>query len=295
MLKKSYFIIMPFTQTTAEHTTDYWTNHFEEFLKPTFESLKIFTVHRSAPLRGNVLSHILTDLITASVVVADLTDMNPNVFWELGVRQSVKHGTITIAEFGLKLPFDIATKATLFYHPEDHIKNQKFISDIQKALKDFLDNPNAPDSQVLETITGRGTLYQIMTKEEALRRLTAVINEIKYNMDTMHNLLNLCENNTQRRLANIETKVASARLRQIAIESLIVNRYIKASDEFYSKADEYFGGCIACNEVVSAMISEENRERTEIWLLANHNKTILQFEIFLKDVQEQERFINQIS
>jgi len=38
-----------------------------------------------------------------------LTDYNPNVFWELGVRQSFKHNTITIAEEGVILPFDVSS------------------------------------------------------------------------------------------------------------------------------------------------------------------------------------------
>ena len=32
------------------------------------------------------------------IVVADITDSKPNVYWELGVRQSFKHGTIIIRE-----------------------------------------------------------------------------------------------------------------------------------------------------------------------------------------------------
>ncbi|NVM45355.1 MAG: hypothetical protein HWN79_10600 [Candidatus Lokiarchaeota archaeon] len=65
-------------------------------------------------MREDILKKIIQSLVTSPIVLADLTDHNPNVFWELGVRQSFKHNTITIAEEGTKLPFDVSPKATIF-------------------------------------------------------------------------------------------------------------------------------------------------------------------------------------
>lgn len=89
---------MPFSKTTDKHTEDYWTEHFERFLKPLIEENPGLEARRSEPLRGDILRQIITDLVVSRVVVADLTDHNPNVYWELGVRQSFQHGTVTIAE-----------------------------------------------------------------------------------------------------------------------------------------------------------------------------------------------------
>jgi hypothetical protein len=95
------------------------------------------------------------------MVVADLTDANPNVYWELGVRQSFKHGTVTIAQHGTTLPFDIGAKGTLFYYPENHIEMAEFEKRFRTAIEDCLMRPDRPDSHVLETISGRGTLFEI--------------------------------------------------------------------------------------------------------------------------------------
>lgn len=115
MTEQKCFIIMPFSKTTEKHTEEYWTNHYEQFLKPLIESNFKIKVHRSEALRGSIINQIITDLVISNIVVADLTDHNSNVFWELGVRQSFKHGTITIAEVGTSLPSDIGTKGTLYY------------------------------------------------------------------------------------------------------------------------------------------------------------------------------------
>ena len=127
---------MPFSQTTEEHTETYWTDHFDKFLKPIIEETKEFQAFRSEPLRGDILRQIIKELVSCPIVLADLTDRNPNVFLELGIRQSFKQGTITIAEKGTKIPFDISIKSMLFYHPKNHLKYRKFKKQLQKALKD---------------------------------------------------------------------------------------------------------------------------------------------------------------
>ena len=80
------FIILPFSQTTEEHTEDYWTNHFNHFLKPIIHDKTKIIVELSEPMRTGVLQDIIKNLIFSSVVIADITDLNPNVMWELGVR-----------------------------------------------------------------------------------------------------------------------------------------------------------------------------------------------------------------
>jgi hypothetical protein len=155
MDSKTCFVIMPFSQTHEAHSEAYWTQHFEAFLKPLIEESGDLKVSRSKALRGDLVKEIVENLYNSNIVVADLTDRNPNVFWELGVRQSFKHGTITIVEEGTELPFDISTKGTLYYYPGNHIKLQEFRTQFKKAIRDCLDNPDKPDSRVLDILPGR--------------------------------------------------------------------------------------------------------------------------------------------
>lgn len=70
---------MPFGKTTSTHTEDYWKNHYEGFLQPLIEINDRLIAHRSTPLRADILKEIITDLIKAEIVVADLTDHNEAV------------------------------------------------------------------------------------------------------------------------------------------------------------------------------------------------------------------------
>jgi hypothetical protein len=77
---------MPFSASSKRHTEDHWNHHFESFLKPLIETGKELEAFRSTPLRQEIVRQIVNDLVFSHIVVADLTDNNPNVYWELGVR-----------------------------------------------------------------------------------------------------------------------------------------------------------------------------------------------------------------
>lgn len=59
--QKKCFVIMPFFKTTTKRTEEYWTRHYNEFLKPLIESNKLLKAERSSALRGDVLRQIITD------------------------------------------------------------------------------------------------------------------------------------------------------------------------------------------------------------------------------------------
>jgi hypothetical protein len=244
------FVIMPFSKSSETHTDEYWDDHYKDFLKPLIESSNVFKAVRSEALRGDILRQIITDLITAPLVIADLTDANPNVYWELGVRQSFKHSTITIAQHGTKLPFDLTTKGTLFYYPSDYIKMERFKKQFLKAIADCHDNPEFPDSYVLETIGGRGTLYQLLMRDESLRRLDALIAETQYNKNSWKTITQACERNIKIIEGSMkgDKSYRTEILRHCCIDLLISNRYLSATPDFYETAERYLDRVMEVNE-----------------------------------------------
>jgi hypothetical protein len=63
---------------------------------------------------GMIGDRVISDIIHAELVVADLTDLNPNAFYELGIRHSNEKPTIHIARSGTPLPFDNLAHRTIF-------------------------------------------------------------------------------------------------------------------------------------------------------------------------------------
>lgn len=234
--KTRCFIIMPFSET-KNHSETFWTKHFEFFLKPIIEEIDNVEVFRSEALRGAITTDIIKDLIFSDIVIADITDYNPNVFWELGVRQSFTHRTIIIAENGTKPPFDIKDKGVLFYD-SDHLDVDNFKSKLHETIKDCISNPERPDSPVLEAITGRGSLYYLLHKDEIMRMTWAVLRECVINNRTIGELYT--------RLEEYKEKPISERLapwgqilRFASLENLSVNRYLDISIELYADVNSY--------------------------------------------------------
>jgi hypothetical protein len=225
---------MPFSGTSKIHTKEYWDNHFKNFLKPLIESCDNVEAYRSEPLRQDLLRQIVSALVTSDIVVADLTDSNPNVYWELGVRLSFRHGTITIANEGSKIPFDITTKSVLFY-PSDIKKRENFSKQFKQAIIDCVSNPDSPDSFVLEAITGRGSVYAVIHQAEMVRRVDGLISENKTNQEIFNHIIETIFENKSIPLGYMrgKGKVVLVSLFDSAISLLLAERYLEEDAKFY--------------------------------------------------------------
>ena len=58
---------------------------------------------------GNITSQIIDLLVKAPLVIADLSGHNPNVFYELGIRHTIRKPYIQVIAKGDRLPFDVAS------------------------------------------------------------------------------------------------------------------------------------------------------------------------------------------
>jgi hypothetical protein len=83
---------------------------------------------------GRITIQILRQLVEADVVVADLTETNPNVMYEVGIRQALLKPFVLMAEKGLKLPFDLSDLRTVFYRLE-----LEEVEEAKKELKSHLE------------------------------------------------------------------------------------------------------------------------------------------------------------
>lgn len=90
---------------------------------------------------GLITSQIIRRIIDDEVVVADLSDKNPNVFYELAIRHALKKPVIHIMSKGEYLPFDVANSRTIFYDIGDLDSVESAKQSIKSQLQQVLKNP----------------------------------------------------------------------------------------------------------------------------------------------------------
>jgi len=65
---------------------------------------------------GIISDQYLKEILESELVLADISSSNSNVFYELGIRQSISTGgTILLAIKGSKIPFDLSSQRIFFY------------------------------------------------------------------------------------------------------------------------------------------------------------------------------------
>lgn len=101
-------------------------------------------------LPGSISSDILTHIMHADYVVADVTYPNPNVYYELGLRHASRAGTVIIKDSsGPRVPFDISHLRHFEY--ENTPTGLKMLSENLKNYFDISSRfPDRPDNQFME-------------------------------------------------------------------------------------------------------------------------------------------------
>lgn len=155
MLQKTCFVIMGFGEKT-----NYKTGHtfnldktYKNIIKPVFEDLDFLCFRADEiPNAGNIDVIMYENILKADFVVADISTLNPNAFYELGIRHALKKNTtIIIAENGTEFPFDVNHNTIDMY---EHLGSdigvdeaKRFKTHLKDKVKALLDNPKT-DSPV---------------------------------------------------------------------------------------------------------------------------------------------------
>jgi hypothetical protein len=103
---------------------------------------------------GNIRVDMFRRLLTADLVVADLTIHNANVFYELGIRHALReHGTFMLRGDGDRFPFDLQTDRYFVYKRESPAESLPDLVKALKATKEMrVKDPNKKDSPVFMSL-----------------------------------------------------------------------------------------------------------------------------------------------
>lgn len=145
-VKKKCFIITPIGEDNSDIRRQI-DGVIEECIEPVLlDEFEVFVSHKISTL-GSINNQILTHIFEDELVIANLTELNPNVMYELAFRHAIQKPVIVIKNKtdSYSLPFDIKDDRTIFYENDimgtKELKNQlsDFLAEID--YNDVFDNP----------------------------------------------------------------------------------------------------------------------------------------------------------
>jgi hypothetical protein len=194
-MKKTCFFIGPIGN--AKTPTRDWSDQVLEYIiTPAVTELGYEAPKRAdqIPGLGSITFEIMRRLVEDDLVVADLTEGNPNAFYELAIRHALKKPVIHIIREGEKIPFDVRDIPVISVR----IDNLREAEKVKQDLKLNIQAVESSDSFVIPYIDRIDQLKQVFESPRSnaekenliniLERLDNIrfsINDLKIDLATL--------------------------------------------------------------------------------------------------------------
>lgn len=149
------FVILPFVERDPKHPKGFFAEVLRSIITPAAKDFKVKTANRQGS--DVIQSTIITDLIEADLVIADLTEHNPNVMFELGVRMAQDKPVVLMKAEGTGPLFDVDNMLRVFeYSPNLWATTvEKDMPNLRDFIKGAWDNKGSKKTY-MKILQGRG-------------------------------------------------------------------------------------------------------------------------------------------
>lgn len=137
---------------------------YDQVFQPVLDSKK-YQITRSDKITtsGYVSREIIRKLIDSDLVISDISDRNPNVFYELAIRNAINKPYIIIKKETQSIPFDIKDPRALSI---DLPLTEQRKKDVQNQLKNYIEYAEEhPEISSESIFTGFGLNQFLITKD----------------------------------------------------------------------------------------------------------------------------------
>ena len=131
---------------------------------------------------GSITAQVIEKTVESDLVIADLTNHNPNVFYELAIRHATAKPFIQLIDASQDIPFDISDLRTIEY--DFDVKEAKeAVSEIQEQLQKFeQDNPEF-DNPISKSASMRSWRESDDPEEQNLAEIYNTLNTLATKID----------------------------------------------------------------------------------------------------------------
>jgi len=127
---------------------------------------------------GAITHQITSAIINADLVIADLTDTNANVFYELAIRHVLRRPYVQICDINTTLPFDVKDQRTIMFD----FKDLDSVAEAKVLLVNFsnsaLNNPDGLMTPIHEGLVIEGLLNSEKPSDQVLGQLMEKVTDL---------------------------------------------------------------------------------------------------------------------
>lgn len=159
---------------------------FEVALKPNLEG-EGYQLERAdlSTDPGQITAAIFSALDEAELCIADLTFLNANVMYELGVRHALQKPVIQIAQKNTRLPFDTANQRTLFFDSGDVHSLQKLGSEVLEQVRWFDDHPGQVSNPLTSALGVFANAAKADPQSDLINQLVGRVRALESSLSTV--------------------------------------------------------------------------------------------------------------
>jgi len=118
-------------------------SYYEKVYKPAIEKAGLTPIRADHEIfgTGKIIDQVWTGINSAKVLIAELTDRNPNVFYELGLAHALQKPVVLISSNEKDVPFDLHHIRVIYYDVTDPFWGNKLIEKVAENILSAIKNP----------------------------------------------------------------------------------------------------------------------------------------------------------
>lgn len=243
---KICFILMPIADQDG-YDKGHFMRVYQHLIKPACEKAGFKPVRADDEVKTNyIVIDVIKKIIESDIVICDLSAKNPNVLYELGIRQAFNKKSVLIKDNKTNRIFDIQGLRTIDYDENLRIDEvQKSINSIAKTLKE------TSESQAKDI----NSLIQLLSiKPAEITSGVEISRESQLIMESLHDLGN--------RLTRIETNNSKTNVAPVEPKGFNINGFIIEIGESLFENETYIGNLFDAND--DAIFVEKDKVITKI-------------------------------
>lgn len=187
---KKCFVISPIGEEKSEIRirADQIFNHIIDPVAKEcgFTAIRADKISKPGIITNQLIQHIIDD----PLVIADLTDKNPNVFYELAIRHSIRKPLVQIIQKGEDVPFDVSGMRTIPIDHRDLDNVAEAKKEMKKQIEDVISkNPNEIESPISVSLDLQSLRHSEKPEDRFFAKFVSAVTDIRSEIYDMRNRL----------------------------------------------------------------------------------------------------------